>query len=363
MRGARGLAVPLTVWALSIGALLLACVAAGRSPWAASTWTGGDSGFYLQIAQGGYSYFECPPHHCGNAGWMPAYGWLIGLFHLAGLPLVATAVALSWFFHAALLVLLWLTFLDRRLTPITLVVLVYAAIGPGFPYQVSVFPLSMFVFFVVLHLWFLWRERWWGAGAAAFVAVLSYPPGVAIPITAAVWILLQRVSLRERVRRIAIVSGLAVAGLVAFAVDQQLETGHWDAYLLVQEKYHHGLQSPILLFRQSLHVLVHHPPFTLGTSVATETVLFTIVLVCALVAVALRRPLDRVDLMVAIWVVITWLVTEGESHTQVYRIEAALLPLAILVRRLPLALAAVLTVLVLVSSVQLAQVFFENGLV
>src|SRR5437868_7386667 len=109
---------PLAAWALATGAILAACVWAGASPWDAKPWTHGDSGLYLDIARHGYTLYRCGADWCGNAGWFPALPWLTaGLHSVTGLSYVAAAVGVAWAFHAGTLVLLWTTFLDRRLTP------------------------------------------------------------------------------------------------------------------------------------------------------------------------------------------------------------------------------------------------------
>jgi hypothetical protein len=343
--------------------MVLACVASGYSPWQARPWTWSDSALYLQIAQHGYTLFQCAPHWCGNSGWFPAYPWLVGALHLTGLPLVATAVGVSWFFHAATLVLLWFTFLGRRLDRGSVAVLLYAAFAPGLFYHESIYPLSLFAFFTLLHLWFLWRGRLWSAAAAGAIAVLAYPVGVVIPISAAIWLIFQPGRALERVRRVAIVAGGSALGLVTLAVDQRLEVGHWNAYLLVQDKYHHGLQQPFTPLWAAIQVLGHHAPFTLTTASATQTVIFTAVFGCVLVAVASRRPRSPLDLLIALWLLGSWLAPDLQSHVQVYRIEASLLPLALLIRRLPTPLAAVFVVLVIEVAVELAQMAFEGRLV
>jgi len=67
------------------------------------------------------------------------------------------------------------------------------------------------------------------------VAALAYPVGVIAAPVAAVWLLADRsVPFSQRARRVAAVAGPAVAALVFFVFVQQLETGHWNAYLLTQ---------------------------------------------------------------------------------------------------------------------------------
>ena len=52
---------------------------------------------------------------------------------------------------------------------------------------------------------------------------------------------------------------------------EKLETGHWNAYLLVQEKYGHHLQNPVAATRDSLEPLAHGLPFDLTDAPALQT--------------------------------------------------------------------------------------------
>src|SRR5205823_13542443 len=101
---------------------------------ASTTWARWDSGLYEGIARSGYSVFPCQPPDgtwCGNAAWLPAYPWVVRVLHLFGLPILGTAVVVSWSLAAATLFLLWNTFLRRSVRAAALGALVYAAFTPG----------------------------------------------------------------------------------------------------------------------------------------------------------------------------------------------------------------------------------------
>src|SRR6059036_1682025 len=132
----RGVAAPLGVWGLAAATVAGAAAAFGYAPWDSTSWSRWDSGLYEQIARHGYDLFRCqypyaPGTWCGDAGWFPAYSWLVGALRLVGLPLLGTAVVVSWMFAGATIVLLWRTFLGRRADAAAVGTLLLAAFAPG----------------------------------------------------------------------------------------------------------------------------------------------------------------------------------------------------------------------------------------
>ena len=357
----------LLVWAGTAAAIAIAAAAFGYDPFDSATWARWDSVHYETIARHGYDLEHCsgtytPADWCGNAGWFPAYPWLVGTLHRIGLPLRGTAVVVSWLFAAATLVLLWRTFLRRGARVPALGALVYAAWAPGQIYHYAVFPLSMLAFFTVAHLWLVQRGHYAGAGLTGVVAVLTYPLGlVLVPVTT-LWLLADRsVGVAERLRRIAWAGGVPLLGALALALDQKLETGHWDAYLLVQEKYGHHLQNPVAATRDALEPLVHGLPFDLTDAPALQTALVTAALAAVLVSAALGRR-ERGDGLLLSWAVLTWAVPLGQAAVSLPRSQAALLPLAILVRRLPRPVIAALVVVAIPIAVCMEKLFLEGKL-
>jgi hypothetical protein len=361
---------PLIIWVAAATTVAAAAAAFGYSPFHGTTWTRWDSTHYLGIARDGYDFSRCPPDYpfggwCGDAGWFPAYPWLAGVLHLAGMPLRGSAAAVSWFFAGATLVLLWNTFFARRVSTTAFGALVYAAWAPGQIYDYAIFPLSMLAFFTVAHLWLLHRGRWIAAGLAGAVAALSYPLGVLLVPVSAAWLLLERsTGLRERLRRVGLASGLTLGGVAVLVVDQRIETGRWNAYLLVQDKYHHNFQNAIAATRDSLRPLLHGQPFELAKAPAWQTLVVTLVLL-AIVARALvnRRSLDRVDALILLWAIPTWLLPLSQAAVSIQRSQAALLPLAVSLRRLPRPLALILIVVAVPLAVLMEKLFLQGKIV
>src|SRR5262249_28583518 len=171
------------------------------------------------------------------------FPWLVGALHVVGLPLRGTAAIVAWLLAGGTVVVLWATFFERRTDAAAVAALVYAAFAPGQIYHYAVFPLSLYALAAVACLWLVYRGRFVLGGLAGAVAALAYPAGLLLAPVLAVWLLAQRaVPWNERFRRVGIAAGLVVAAAWVLVLDQWLETGHWNAYLLVQEKYEHEWQ-------------------------------------------------------------------------------------------------------------------------
>ncbi len=353
---------PVLAWLGATAVVFATCLANHWDPFAATaTWGHEDARNYLAIAKSGYRLFVCPrtdPVWCGNAGWFPAYPWIVGGLHRLGLPLAGTGVAVSWLASLGTLIVLWQAFLVERPGLAAGIALGYAAVAPGLAYDYAIFPLSLVCFATVTSFALLHRRRVLAAGIAAAVAALAYPVGLAVAPAGLLWLLTERgVTVRAQVRRCALFAGPTLAGLAAFALDQQLSTGHWNAYLLLQQKFRHGLRDPLgpvaSAFRTLSHwPLVTHPSlanlYDIAGAIALQAVLVFAVLVIVLAELVIRRGASaRADSLIAIWAVLAWVLVYLTAHVDTYRGVAALLPIAILVRRLPWALSIPITVIAL----------------
>ncbi len=302
---------------------------------------------------------------CGNAGWFPAYPWLIRVVAYAGLDHTIVAVALSWLFDLSAIVLLWVI-LDRRTDTRAIAVLVFASFAPGLVYDYAAFPLSMLAFLTLLYLWLIKTERWFFAGLVVFALVLTYPTGFAAPLAVAIVLpITQRaVPLGKRWRRVGLAAGPAVVALALLPVVQQHETGHWDAYYLAQVNFGHSFIDP---FGHSWHaagLLLRLKLFTLANAPYAQTLVVTFVVLCALLAVVFRwREVNSFERLVAVWMALTWLIPQVTSGLSQYRSEAALLPTAILVVLLPRTLAVALIAATIAVAIPMEVLFLRNTLV
>jgi hypothetical protein len=364
----RAFGVPLAVWATAALTVAVTAWAYTYEPWNSyETWSRFDSSLYADIARDGYQLFPCPDDArkwCGDAGWFPAYGWLIGALHLAGLPVSGTGAVLSWIFAAATIVLIWATFLERRTDAAAVAALVYAAFAPGQIYHYAVFPLSLYAFSTVACLWLVYTGRYVLGGLAGAVAALTYPAGLLLAPAVAVWLLAQRtVHWGDRLRRFSLCSGLILASAWVLVIDQWLETGRWNAYLLVQQKYDHEWQSPL---GATWDLLMRHggPTTDFNYAAALQTGLVTLVLATVLVrSVYARVGFASADALVLLWALPTWALPLSQTGVSPQRGQATLLPLAILVSRLRWRLAWAFALSAVVLALWMEYYFLDRTLV
>jgi hypothetical protein len=361
LRRSAAIVTPLTVWLAALVTLSLVAGLAGDPPWHSATWARWDSAHYQEIARRGYTLFRCANDWCGNAGWFPGYPWLIRAVSATGLPLRATAVGISWAFAAATLALLWSTFLAGRTGARTIAALAYAAWAPGQVFEDAVFPLSLLTFFTVAFLWLVHRRRWLAAGVAGGLAALAYPIGLTLAPVGAVWLALTRPRRTLRAATLVVVpTALAAA---AIAVTQQIETGHWDAYLEVQAKYGHGLHEPLGQTWNAVVPLTRGHPFARVHAPALQTVVISAVLLAVALELLLRRrDVGRREGLLALWAAVTWALPLTQANFSIWRSQAALLPVAALLQRLPTVLVVAAAASAAAVGVPLALLWFHGQL-
>jgi hypothetical protein len=354
-------------WCLATVVVCATAAAHGFDPLHPVTWARFDSFLYLGIADHGYTLIHCSPPDarlwCGNAGWFPGYPAVVALLHLLGLPLMRAAVAISWCLAFATLLLLRGTFLRGRLSVMSGGALLYAAFAPGRVYHYAVFPLSLLAFCTVAHLWLLHRGRRVAAGIMGACAALAYPSGLALAATSALWLALPHdgLALRVRLRAAGVVSGLILVGGAVTVLVQWLEVGRWNAYFLVQSHYNHALRQPFAPAIGAVRVLSHSSPLRVENAPEVQTLLLAAVLLCVVAELLLhRRSATRLDLLVLLWAVGTWVLTESQSNLSGYRGEASLLPLALLVRRLPTPLLFAIVAVAIWLTVPMTELFVRS---
>lgn len=244
------LLIPITWWALAFGLAMLAAAASQcTAGWSEACWSRWDSGLYIDIARNGHTLFPCPDQPgkwCGNAGWAPLYPMLMALLHYTGMSLARAGMVLSELFFLGLLLVnarLWRIsdFGWRSWAGMALV-----AFAPGSIYYHAIFPVSMVVFFLSLCMLFIRQERWFAAGLAAMPAVLSHSIGFfLLPALGVLLLLLWRRDKQLPLFHGVKLCGPPLLGLAMWYGYDWLKTGHWNAVFMIQEKYGHGLNSPL----------------------------------------------------------------------------------------------------------------------
>ena len=370
LAGALRLWPALAAWAAGAAGILPAAAADGYPPLRADTWTKWDSYLYLDVARHGYTLFHCAPPHaqhwCGNAGWFPLYPALTAVVHVAGVPLAGGALMLAWAFGLGTLALVAIALGDALFTFGGAAALAFAAFVPGGVFGYAVYPLSLLSFALLAHMLLLAKGRWWAAGLAAGIAAAAYPVGIAAVPVAIAWLVLvgRETPVRERLRRAAIVGGLGVAGAATTAVVQAIQVGRWDAYFLVQDKYGHSLRDPLTPVVNAARALRGWTPLNVVYAPALQTLLVALVLGLVLVELVVRRATaTRLDVLVALWLVAAWLAVHSEAGISIYRSQETILPAALLVRRLPRPLAALVLGAAVWVTVDMARLFVEGRLV
>ncbi|MGZ3479706.1 MAG: hypothetical protein ACXU81_05105 [Myxococcaceae bacterium] len=343
-----------------------AAAAVGFDASRAASWFRWDSGHYLAIATTGYEYFSCariggrPGDVCGNAAWFPLYPWMLKPLIAFG---AAPATAGAWVAGLGalgMLVALWNGFLGRHGVRGWLV-LGMAAVFPGAVYQHAIFPTSLALLCLVLAGFFIVRERWALAGAFGAGVALSYVTGVLVAAPNAVAAFLRTRGLRPAV----VAGGLAVCGLLLVLVIHQVLLGHWDAFYWVHRKGFQGMARPVDAFFG-----VVGPTFDSGSDPRARTVGAQTLTVAALVllgigtAVATRRRPSPIRCWAAVSAVVFWVfpLVVG-SGVSLYRSEALVLPVLLLLIELPAWVLGPLLIWLVVLAEAMGRLFFTGYLV
>lgn len=327
----RSVLPPVLAFALMMAAFAWAARDSGWELFAYDTWIKWDSGHYLTISERGYEFMSCaelpgynPAHWCGNAGWFPGYPYLVRALHdLTGQPNILLLILTSQAFALIDLLLVWNLFLDRRRPA----VLLLCAFAPGTYYFLVGFPVSMAVCFLLLALWSYRQHRHAAALVAGLLAGFTYPSGIWLAGVVAMAIVVGRWR-RERSRPTVWLASLGpVIGFGLVLLLHHLTVGHWNAFLLTQEKYGHALSNPLgVLWQRSLYIWVWRPGWQIGLqSLLAAALALTVAAVTTLSA---RRKADRPgDVSLAAHGLVYWLMPlVMGGGVSPYRAEALIMP-------------------------------------
>ena len=357
---------PLLAFALVRLLLTVAAAEVGLDARWPGTWLRWDSGHYLAIATTGYEYFPCdrigwfPGGACGNAAWFPLYPWTLKPLIALG---VAPATAGVWVAGVAalgMLLALWNCFLRGR-GPRGWLVLGMAAVFPGAVYQHAIFPTSLALLLLVLAGWFVARQRWALAGLAGAGVSLSYVTGVLVAGANGLAAVLRT----RAVRPVLLAGGIAAAGFVFVLVLHQLLLGHWDAFYWVHRKGFSEMARPVDAFLGVVRPAFDRAPDPRARTTAVQA-LTMVVLVLLGLATSLatrRRPIPvrswALSATLLFWA-FPLIVGRGVS---LYRSDALVLPVLLLLLELPPWALAPLLVWMAVLAEAMGRLFFSGYLV
>jgi hypothetical protein len=344
--------------------------AEGYRPLASSTWARWDSGLYLQIARDGYSIDRAcpapmgypPGSWCGTAGWFPGFPYSTRGVEALG-PQYETAARLV--VTVAFLVALaaaWFGPLRHRPRPQALVALALIAVFPGAIYFGALFPISIAVAGMFGCLALIDRRRWWLAGCAGAVATVAYPSGVLVGAVCVALLLDRRVGdRRARAVSAAKVGAPIVLAYLAVLTEFQRTVGHWDAWFLVQDKYEHHLTWPVAQLWHRIELLwLANPPMSRWNG-AQSTLVLVVMVAAGHVVWRERARLTTAEWSCAVMVTALWvapLCLAGDLS--IHRSEALVVPVVLLVARLPARLNAFLAVAAAIVLASMAQLFFAE---
>ncbi|HET9158511.1 MAG TPA: hypothetical protein VFN91_17680 [Myxococcaceae bacterium] len=359
-RATGGLLPPALVFAAARLLLAEAGRAVGVDAWKALSWERFDSVHYLAIATTGYEYFSCerlggrPWEACGNAAWFPLYPWLLRPLIALGIAPETAGVWLAGLAALGTLVVLWNSFLRSRGLRGWLV-LTLAAVFPGAVYQHAIFPTSLALLGLVLAAVGVARARWALAGIAGAGVALSYVTGVLVALPSGVAALLRTRALRPAL----LAGGIAACGFLGVLALHQLVLGHWDAFYWVHRKGFPARARPLGAFLAvidpAFHAVNHRHRIIAAQAITVATL---VGLGLGMAWARRRRP--EVTRAWAVMAALTfWLfplvVGRGVS---LYRSDALVLPVVLLLIELPWPLLAALVIWLVILAEQMARLFF-----
>jgi hypothetical protein len=323
-----------------------------------------DSGLYLDIAKNGYELFPCHERFsgyaststewCGNAGWMPLYAWLIKPFLWMGCNAFSTGF---WISRMCFLTVLFFIFELTKNAPknTCLITMLLAAIFPSSIYYGAVFPISLMLLLLLGSFYFWHKNMLIGACLCGLLLPLSYSTGFvgAIPWAGlAVTLYIRKNKLFKPASKVA---GSIILGYLVFFVIQQISTGHWNAFFLIQTKYGHGFHNiiePIVRMVKSI--------FLSGINDNWQNIqsLFFILMIFVITYKNFReKELTVLFTNFCFIAFAAFPILIGSNLLAQYRSEALLLPLVIFLGRHPKT-AAVVTPLFIFVSISCAIDFF-----
>lgn len=213
-----------------------------------------DSGWYLDIAQHGYSIkTHLPGDIQANVGFFPLYPLLIRLLtHLTGSYFIAGLIISNLFLIVAALLLYQLLRLDYD-EETTLKAVKYLFLFPTAFILSGVFTESLFLALSLLCFYCARKDKWLLAGLAGYLAALTRSTGVLLVVPMGL-LYLQTKRFRLRECRLNVLwLGLIPAGVLSFGFYDYLRFGDFMVYSHMQQTgWGHHFTEPMSVIVQGL---------------------------------------------------------------------------------------------------------------
>jgi hypothetical protein len=281
---------------------------------------------------------------------------------VVGLSLQWSGRLLSLAFFVAMLGVVWAAFLVTTPRPQRYVLLVAVAFFPGSVYYGAIFPISLAVLGCMSALALLRRHRLLPAGIAAGLGAAAYPPVLLIAVLGLAVFRLAEPRRRWR-DALLFTAPVVIAGLAVEAAIW-ISTGRWNAFFLAQEHYNYSARSALSAYLDRLGALFDGTVERRDGPPLQTVLVLSVIGVAALVLVMHRRTVRRIEWMVGLLVLALWIVPLVlGGQLAIYRSEALLAPVVVLLRRVPLAVMAVFAVAATAVAAVMDYLFFANYLI
>ena len=358
------LIIPLSVFLLArLAAHFMGIESQCYGGWTAECWSRWDSGLYLQIAEQGHNLVPCPDWPgawCGNAGWAPLYPLLIKVCTWFGAAPAQSGLWLSQIFFLGLMLVAAELWEVRNFAVRNWLGLIIVGFAPGSIYFQALFPVSLVVFLLMLLQYYLTKESYLKAGICGFLAVLSYSGGVFLLICLALWGLMQWIKTKKFPWQLALKTGLVTfSGMLAWWGYDAYATGHWNAMFLIQQKYGHGLHSPLKHFGMHLKILLGHS-WGMKSWVEVQNLIIMTGVIAMAVWIILRRKIDFMAFQ-ALFIFIFWMFPYSVGmDVSLYRGCALLTPGFAMFKTLPLGWLWAIAIVFMVLWFPMSVLFFQS---
>lgn len=243
-----------------------------------------DAGWYLGIAQDGYSL---PADAKSNLAFFPLLPFLAR--GLAGVGLSPRVALLTVAWMGTLCAGGAIALVGRRVASAKVGVLLSFlwAVAPRAHVQSMAYTEGLYTAWCALALFFLMQRRWWAAAAMVSLAGLTRPTGLSLVATMGMVVL---VAMADAVRRRETVPWrlmgavmLGAAGFISYWCYVAWRVGRWDGYLMVQARWGSPTSSPWWTAVRMVRYLVGEPyPWRLGFALAL-CLLVTLILLGAMI--------------------------------------------------------------------------------